>query len=112
MVHLLMGASRPLLRSDDRGRAAPMSRSFTGAQEEATGRTATVVTVRYFAAARAAADGLAEEQMWAASLGELIDQISARYGSRMEGVLRVSTLLVDGATVRDASYSLVTSEHV
>lgn len=56
-----------------------------------------MVTVRYWAAARAAA-GQAEEVVSARTVGELLDAIADRHD--MSGVLAVCSLLVDGAQVR------------
>lgn len=54
-----------------------------------------MVTVRYWAGARAAA-GCAEERLAAATVGELMAAVAARHG--MAKVLAVSSLLVDGTT--------------
>jgi sulfur-carrier protein len=56
-----------------------------------------VVTVRYWAAARAAA-GQAEEVVAAGTVGELMDAIAERHD--MGRVLAVCSLLVDGTQVR------------
>jgi molybdopterin synthase sulfur carrier subunit len=58
-----------------------------------------VVTVRYFAAARAAA-GVAEESTPAATLGELLTHLSRR-GDRLAAVLGAASFLVDGVAWRD-----------
>ena len=53
-------------------------------------------TVRYWAAARSAA-GLAEEPFDAATLGDLVAQITAKNDNPdLAGVLRRSSFLVDG----------------
>lgn len=56
-----------------------------------------MVTVRYWAAARAAA-GQAEEDVAAGTVGELLSAIAARHD--MGRVLAVCSLLVDGMQVR------------
>jgi molybdopterin converting factor small subunit len=53
-----------------------------------------IVTVRYFAGARAAA-GVAEEKATAASLGELVAQLGSR-GDRLARTLSACSFLVDG----------------
>jgi molybdopterin converting factor small subunit len=64
-----------------------------------------VVTVRYWAAARAAA-GCAEESVDAGTVGELIAAIGTR--PPLARVLGASSLLVDGSAVRrdDAGHPL------
>ena len=56
-----------------------------------------VVTVRYWAGARAAA-GRAEEMVDAATIGDLLAQVAAEHD--IERVIAVSSLLVDGVNVR------------
>lgn len=56
------------------------------------------VTVRYWAGARAAA-GLDEEQVQAASVQQVVSELSRR-SSQLAGVLALSSLLVDGQVVR------------
>ena len=63
------------------------------------------VTVRYFAGARAAA-GLDTEIREASSLDELIDQIVATHGERLEKVLTACSFLVDGTSTRDRAGAL------
>lgn len=60
------------------------------------------LTVRYFAAARAAA-GAAEEALpvGAYSLQALIGELAARHGPRLAKVLAVASFLVDGAACHD-----------
>lgn len=55
------------------------------------------MTVRYWAAARAAS-GQAEEMVEAGAVGELLAAVAARH--EMDRVLSVCSLLVDGAPVR------------
>jgi sulfur-carrier protein len=63
------------------------------------------VTVRYFAGARAAA-GVDTETRAAGSLDELVGQIVAAHGDRLERVLTACSFLVDGTTTRDRSLRL------
>jgi molybdopterin synthase sulfur carrier subunit len=63
------------------------------------------ITVRYFAGARAAA-GVDTETRRAASLDELIGQIVATHGERLERVLTACSFLVDGTQTRDRSHAL------
>ncbi|MGY2001387.1 MoaD/ThiS family protein [Blastococcus sp. SYSU DS1024] len=58
------------------------------------------MTVRYFAGARAAA-GVESEAREAGSLDELVGQIVADHGERLERVLTACSFLVDGAQPRD-----------
>jgi sulfur-carrier protein len=59
-----------------------------------------MVTVRYFAAARAAA-GVPGEQAEAQTLGSLITTVRAGRGERFAAVLSASSFLVDGLVWRD-----------
>jgi molybdopterin converting factor small subunit len=61
-----------------------------------------VPTVRYFAAARAAA-GVTEESLDAATLGELVDTLGRRHGERLTLVLKSCSFLVDGLVCRELS---------
>jgi molybdopterin converting factor small subunit len=58
------------------------------------------VTVRYFAGARAAA-GVDTETREAGTLDELVGQIVATHGEKLERVLTACSFLVDGTTTRD-----------
>jgi molybdopterin converting factor small subunit len=58
------------------------------------------VTVRYFAGARAAA-GVDTESRAAGTLEELVRQIVADHGDRLERVLTACSFLVDGTQTRD-----------
>ena len=60
----------------------------------------TTVTVRYFAGARAAA-GVDTETHDAGTLDELVGQIVADHGERLERVLTACSFLVDGTETRD-----------
>jgi molybdopterin synthase sulfur carrier subunit len=65
------------------------------------------VSVRYFAAARAAA-GSSEEAVAAGgqSLAWLIDELAERHGSGLAKVLAVASFLVDGVTWHDRETAL------
>ncbi|MGY1806530.1 MoaD/ThiS family protein [Blastococcus sp. SYSU D00669] len=64
-----------------------------------------MITVRYFAGARAAA-GVDTETRDAATLDELVRQIVDSHGDRLEKVLTACSFLVDGTTTRDRSLAL------
>jgi molybdopterin converting factor small subunit len=64
-----------------------------------------VVEVRYFAAAAEAA-GREEESLSAATVGELMADLEARYGDPMSRVLRSGSFLVDGVVSRDPARAL------
>jgi molybdopterin synthase sulfur carrier subunit len=64
-----------------------------------------VVTVRYFAGARAAS-GVDTETRDASSLDELVGQIVAAHGERLERVLTACSFLVDGTSTRDRALRL------
>ena len=63
------------------------------------------VTVRYFAGARAAS-GVDTETRDASSLAELVGQIVAEHGDRLERVLTACSFLVDGTSTRDRAMPL------
>jgi sulfur-carrier protein len=63
------------------------------------------ITVRYFAGARAAA-GVDTETRDAASLDELVGQIVAAHGEKLERVLTACSFLVDGTSTRDRALQL------
>ncbi|MGE5829382.1 MAG: MoaD/ThiS family protein [Micromonosporaceae bacterium] len=64
-----------------------------------------MVTVRYFAAARAAA-GVAEERLDVPTLTALVDQAGAGHGSRLRTVLAAASFLVDGTAWHDRDAAL------
>jgi molybdopterin converting factor small subunit len=70
------------------------------ADDDDNGRGLIMVTVRYFAAARAAA-GQAEQVCHAPTLAGLIDEMAAQHSERLAKVLAVSSFLVDGVNWRD-----------
>jgi molybdopterin synthase sulfur carrier subunit len=63
------------------------------------------VTVRYFAGARAAS-GVDTETRDADSLDQLVGQIVAAHGEKLERVLTACSFLVDGTTTRDRALAL------
>jgi molybdopterin converting factor small subunit len=66
---------------------------------------AAAVTVRYFAGARAAV-GVDTESRAASTLDELVGQLVADHGERLERVLTACSFLVDGASTRDRATAL------
>lgn len=67
-----------------------------------------MVTVRYFAAARAAA-GLTSENVEVhdgATVGDALDAIAARHGEQLSKVLASCSFLLDSVAVRDRATRL------
>ena len=64
-----------------------------------------MILVRYFAAARAAA-GCPEEKVAATTLDDMMATISSRHGERLAAVLAASSFLVDGLASHDRSAAL------
>jgi molybdopterin synthase sulfur carrier subunit len=64
-----------------------------------------LVTVRYFAGARAAA-GVDTETHDAATLDQLLTRIVDSHGERLERVLTACSFLVDGTSARDRTLAL------
>jgi molybdopterin converting factor small subunit len=64
-----------------------------------------MITVRYFAGARAAA-GVDTESRDAATLDELVGQIVGDHGEKLERVLTACSFLVDGTSTRDRALAL------
>jgi molybdopterin synthase sulfur carrier subunit len=60
-----------------------------------------MLTVRYFAGARAAAGGLPVESIEAESLDSLAQLLTARHGERLGLVLKAASFLVDGLSCHD-----------
>ncbi len=61
------------------------------------------VTVRYFAAARAAT-GVEDEVVElavGATIADLLDQVASQHGDRLRHILRCSSLLLDEVAVHD-----------
>jgi sulfur-carrier protein len=65
----------------------------------------TVLTVRYFAGARAAA-GVPAEPADAATLDELTQLLTDRHGERLAVVLKAASFLVDGLACHDRRAAL------
>ena len=55
-----------------------------------------MVTVRYFAGARAAANGISTEPAAAETLDELVQTLTDKHGERLGLVLKAASFLVDG----------------
>lgn len=70
-----------------------------------------MASVRYFAAARAAA-GLIEEQVPASTVNELVTTLSGRHGQRLAAILGVASFLVDGLTCHDRDARLAEGARV
>jgi molybdopterin converting factor small subunit len=64
-----------------------------------------VVTVRFFAGARAAS-GVDTEQRSAATLDELVRELAEAHGDQLARVLPACSFLVDGTTTRDRALVL------
>ncbi|GAA4595035.1 molybdopterin converting factor small subunit [Actinoplanes octamycinicus] len=60
-----------------------------------------MLTVRYFAGARAAAGGVTSEEIAAGSLEELARVLTDRHGERLGLVMKAASFLVDGLTCHD-----------
>ncbi|MEV6342020.1 MoaD/ThiS family protein [Actinoplanes sp. NPDC051851] len=60
-----------------------------------------MLTVRYFAGARAAANGISSESVTAASLDDLAQLLTDRHGERLGLVLKAASFLVDGLNCHD-----------
>jgi molybdopterin converting factor small subunit len=65
-----------------------------------------MVTVRYFAGARAAAGGISSEAVGAASVDELAEVLADRHGERLAVVLKAASYLVDGLACHDRRAAL------
>ncbi|GLY04912.1 MoaD/ThiS family protein [Actinoplanes sp. NBRC 101535] len=63
-------------------------------------------TVRYFAGARAAADGISSELVDAPTLDALTQLLSDRHGERLALVLKAASFLVDGLACHDRTTPL------
>ncbi len=60
-----------------------------------------MVTVRYFAGARAAAGGISAEQVDAGSVDDVVALLTQRHGERLAVVLKAASFLVDGLACHD-----------
>ena len=65
-----------------------------------------MLTVRYFAGARAAAGGISTESTSAATLNELVHSLTDRHGERLGVVLKAASFLVDGLACHDRGEAL------
>jgi molybdopterin synthase sulfur carrier subunit len=65
-----------------------------------------VLTVRYFAGARAAAGGVSSETVEAGSLDDLTQLLTDRHGERLGLVMKAASFLVDGLTCHDRRAAL------
>jgi len=65
-----------------------------------------VLTVRYFAGARAAVGGIRTERITAASIDELAGILTERHGERLAVVLKAAAYLVDGLACHDRQAAL------
>jgi molybdopterin converting factor small subunit len=65
-----------------------------------------VLTVRYFAGARAAAGVSQEAAPAGLGLDGLVDVLTDRHGERLSVVLKVASFLVDGVVCRDRAAAL------
>jgi molybdopterin synthase sulfur carrier subunit len=68
-----------------------------------------MVTVRYFAGARAAAGGTSSEAAEAATVEKLIQVLTERHGERLGLVLKSASFLVDGLACHDKKATLATA---
>jgi sulfur-carrier protein len=64
-----------------------------------------MISVRYFASARAAA-GRSEEAVAASTLNEMVKLLGDQHGGRLAAVLSASSFLVDGLTCHDRDATL------
>jgi molybdopterin synthase sulfur carrier subunit len=65
-----------------------------------------MLTVRYFAGARAAAHGLRSEQVAAETLTGLVSTLTDRHGERLAVVLKAASFLIDGLTSHNPEAAL------
>jgi sulfur-carrier protein len=75
-------------------------------------REAAMLTVRYFAGARAAAGGTRSEEIEAATLTELVRTLTDRHGERLAVVLKAASFLIDGLTCHDPEAAIPTGATV
>jgi molybdopterin synthase sulfur carrier subunit len=66
-----------------------------------------MVTVRYFAGARAAAGGTSSEAITTSTLDELITILTERHGERLAVVLKAASFLVDGLASHDRAAAIL-----
>ncbi|MEU4691999.1 MoaD/ThiS family protein [Actinoplanes sp. NPDC023714] len=65
-----------------------------------------MLTVRYFAGARAAAGGLSSEPAEATTLDEMTQLLADRHGEKLALVMKAASFLVDGLTCHDREAAL------
>ena len=65
-----------------------------------------MLTVRFFAGARAAAGGTSAERVSAGSLDEVVGMLTERHGERLAMVLTSASFLVDGLACHDRQAAL------
>ena len=70
-----------------------------------------VVTLTYYAAARAAAGGITQESFHASTLSDALAQAANQHGADMDKVLNISSLLREGTYVdKDTFNSTLTGD--
>lgn len=87
------------------GKDATRARKVAGTAHQATA-SATGLTVRYFAGARAAASGTSSESVDATTLQELTQVLIDRHGERLALVLKAASFLVDGLACHEPQATL------
>ncbi|WP_433827805.1 MoaD/ThiS family protein [Actinoplanes sp. CA-015351] len=65
-----------------------------------------MLTVRYFAGARAAAGGVSSEPAEAATVNELTQLLTDRHGERLALVMKAASFLVNGLACHDRAAEL------
>ena len=65
-----------------------------------------MVTVRFFAGARAAAGGVSSEAAAAGTIDDLVRVLTERHGERLAVVLKAASYLVDGLACHDREAAL------
>ena len=65
-----------------------------------------MLTVRYFAGARAAAGGVSAEPAEAATVDKLTQLLTDRHGERLALVMKAASFLVDGLACHDRTAEL------
>ena len=71
-----------------------------------------MLTVRYFAGARAAAGGVSSESATATTVDELAQLLTDRHGERLGLVLKAASFLVDGLACHNRGAALPESATV
>jgi molybdopterin synthase sulfur carrier subunit len=65
-----------------------------------------MLSVRYFAGARAAAGGISAEPVEASTLDELLQILADLHGERLAVILKASSFLIDGLACHDRRAAL------